>query len=74
MTTIVAAAIAALFKKTRGQNHQAVFKIIINAFNEFFRSRVFTFVFSFHKIFKLPIKRAFCRFVNRQKFLVAFCA
>jgi hypothetical protein len=35
MTAIIVATIAALFEKKRGQNHQAVFKIIINAFDEF---------------------------------------
>ena len=36
MPTIVAAAITALFEKMFGQNHQAVFKIIVNSFDEFF--------------------------------------
>ncbi len=37
MATVIAAAIATLSKKMRGQNHQPVFKIIINVFNELFR-------------------------------------
>jgi len=37
MPTIVAAAIAAFFEEMFGQNHKAVFKIIINVFDELFR-------------------------------------
>ena len=50
MTTTVAAAIAALFQKMSGQNHQAVFKIIINAFDEFGSFFVFGFFFLLHLI------------------------
>ncbi len=36
MSTIIATAVTALFEKMFGQDHQTVFKIIVNSFNEFF--------------------------------------
>ena len=71
MTTITAAATPALFKVIFGQNHQAVFEIIIRVFNELLQLQVFSFIFSFHKISHPDFNRQFYRFVNCQKFLVA---
>jgi len=47
MTTTVVTAIAAFFEKNSGENHEAVFKIKINAFDKFFLFFIFL-RFCFH--------------------------